>query len=91
MWQPHYGLLKTGDGDGCQFWPRSATVDRVYEQLVKKTKSGAASEIMSGQRWKNTWNTQAFRWYGMLSSSSYGKLPSAYCTVHCGEHWLKYS
>lgn len=29
IWRPHHSLLKTGDADGCQFWPRPARLQLI--------------------------------------------------------------
>lgn len=70
---------KPADGDGSQPWPRPLPawlqlLGRMRCRRVNKTNGKTAEEIMLGQCRRYTWNVQAFRWYGMLSSFSYGKL-----------------
>lgn len=86
LWYVHLGLLKNGVAAHMATTSQSArsqwmeTVASFGLCLLGYSWSGAwervktAEEIMLGQCWKYTWNMPAFRWYGMLSSFSYGKL-----------------
>lgn len=63
------------DGDGSQAWPLPAWLKlngRMKERDEDKSKT--AEENLLSQCWRYTWNVQAFRWSGMLSSFSHGKL-----------------